>query len=184
MAPFKVEIHDEVGLQPCNPATLQPCDCTRLHVTAGCHPACCRLRPCLLPAAGCNHAHPGCNPISPQAELSGFGGWFDVQFNGSDALPAPCPVTLSTAPGTPTHWAQQAMLACPPCPRLYACPPCPRTPGVVLPLPSLTLPPSLPTLLLPPPPLPLPPPTLLLTPPRYFSYPRRNPSSQETCASL
>ena len=48
------------------------------------------------------------------AELSGFGGWFDVQFSGSEASPAPSPVTLSTAPGSPTHWAQQVFLVSPP----------------------------------------------------------------------
>ena len=54
--------------------------------------------------------------IHDEAELSGFGGWFDVQFNGSDASPAPSPVTLSTAPGSPTHWAQQVFLVSPPQP--------------------------------------------------------------------
>jgi len=52
--------------------------------------------------------------IFEAAELSGFGGWFDVQFSGSEASPAPSPVTLSTAPGSPTHWAQQVFLVSPP----------------------------------------------------------------------
>ena len=54
--------------------------------------------------------------IYETAELSGFGGWFDVQFSGSEASPAPSPVTLSTAPGSPTHWAQQVFLVSPPQP--------------------------------------------------------------------
>jgi len=54
--------------------------------------------------------------ISGEAQLSGFGGWFDVQFNGSDACPATSPLTLSTAPGAQTHWAQQVFLVSPPQP--------------------------------------------------------------------
>lgn len=51
--------------------------------------------------------------IEQDAELSGFGGWFDVQFNGSAALPTAHAVTLTTSPGAPTHWAQQVFLVSP-----------------------------------------------------------------------
>ncbi|XP_076909497.1 protein arginine N-methyltransferase PRMT10-like [Bidens hawaiensis] len=44
--------------------------------------------------------------------LCGFGGWFDVQFNGSKEDPAECEVELTTAPSIidGTHWGQQAFL--------------------------------------------------------------------------
>ena len=52
--------------------------------------------------------------IVAETELTAFGGWFDVQFKGSAAAPAGTPVPLSTAPGAPTHWAQQVFLVHPP----------------------------------------------------------------------
>lgn len=52
--------------------------------------------------------------ISEDALLNAFGGWFDTDFNGSAAEPAPKPVTLTTAPESATHWAQQVFLVHPP----------------------------------------------------------------------
>jgi len=48
-------------------------------------------------------------PITPHPpKLSGFAGWFDVDFVGSKQNPAPTKVTLSTAPHVGyTHWGQQ-----------------------------------------------------------------------------
>ncbi|KAL4571503.1 hypothetical protein LXL04_018263 [Taraxacum kok-saghyz] len=44
--------------------------------------------------------------------LSGFGGWFDVQFKGSEENPAECNVELTTAPSQDdgTHWGQQVFV--------------------------------------------------------------------------
>mmetsp|Transcript_35080 Transcript_35080/g.79571 ORF Transcript_35080/g.79571 Transcript_35080/m.79571 type:complete len:324 (-) Transcript_35080:956-1927(-) len=44
--------------------------------------------------------------VQQHSTLNAFGGWFDVQFNGSEADPTPNPVELSTAPSRSTHWAQ------------------------------------------------------------------------------
>ncbi len=51
--------------------------------------------------------------IDDDDELNAFGGWFDVEFNGSAEQPAPNPVTLSTRPETTTHWAQQLFIVHP-----------------------------------------------------------------------
>ncbi|KAL7134736.1 hypothetical protein ABFS83_11G045600 [Erythranthe nasuta] len=46
------------------------------------------------------------------ARLSGFGGWFDVHFRGSDKNPAKKEIELTTAPSedSGTHWGQQVFL--------------------------------------------------------------------------
>ena len=48
--------------------------------------------------------------------VDAFLGWFDVDFRGSAAAPAPCPVTLDTSPDEEgaTHWGQQAFYLHPP----------------------------------------------------------------------
>ncbi|KAI3802976.1 hypothetical protein L1987_31123 [Smallanthus sonchifolius] len=48
--------------------------------------------------------------------LCGFGGWFDVHFNGRMENPAECKVELTTAPSINdgTHWGQQVFLLQPP----------------------------------------------------------------------
>ncbi|PWA97099.1 protein arginine N-methyltransferase PRMT10 [Artemisia annua] len=48
--------------------------------------------------------------------LCGFGGWFDVHFNGRKENPAECGVELTTAPSIDdgTHWGQQVFLLHPP----------------------------------------------------------------------
>jgi hypothetical protein len=46
--------------------------------------------------------------ITDDAEVSGFGSWFDTAFNGSEASPVSHPVLLTTAPPSDTHWGQQA----------------------------------------------------------------------------
>lgn len=48
--------------------------------------------------------------------LSGFGGWFDVQFRGSKENPAQQEIELTTAPSIEdsTHWGQQVFLLHPP----------------------------------------------------------------------
>ncbi|XP_071716597.1 protein arginine N-methyltransferase PRMT10-like [Rutidosis leptorrhynchoides] len=48
--------------------------------------------------------------------LCGFGGWFDVHFNGRKENPAECEVELTTAPSVDdgTHWGQQVFLLHPP----------------------------------------------------------------------
>ncbi|KAL8189632.1 hypothetical protein R6Q57_029198 [Mikania cordata] len=48
--------------------------------------------------------------------LCGFGGWFDVHFNGRTENPAECEVELTTAPSIDygTHWGQQVFLLHPP----------------------------------------------------------------------
>eukprot|EP00850_Spirogloea_muscicola_P013644 SM000093S24455 [mRNA] locus=s93:420910:423764:- [translate_table: standard] len=56
-------------------------------------------------------------PLSPQhSTLSGFAGWFDVHFRGSQENPASEVVELSTAPSAneTTHWGQQAFVLHPP----------------------------------------------------------------------
>eukprot|EP00850_Spirogloea_muscicola_P011771 SM000074S21681 [mRNA] locus=s74:425929:428759:+ [translate_table: standard] len=56
-------------------------------------------------------------PLSPQhSTLSGFAGWFDVHFRGSQENPAGEVVELSTAPSAneTTHWGQQAFVLHPP----------------------------------------------------------------------
>ena len=52
--------------------------------------------------------------ISDDAELNAFGGWFDTDFRGSPADPAPTPITLTTEPESATHWAQQVFMVHPP----------------------------------------------------------------------
>ena len=52
--------------------------------------------------------------IHYDAELNALGGWFDNDFRGSAAEPAPLPVTLSTSPESNTHWAQQVFCVHPP----------------------------------------------------------------------
>ena len=52
--------------------------------------------------------------ISEASILNAFGGWFDTDFCGSAADPAPNPVTLTTSPESTTHWAQQVFLVHPP----------------------------------------------------------------------
>jgi protein arginine N-methyltransferase 1 len=52
--------------------------------------------------------------ISETGTLNAFGAWFDTDFNGSRADPTPNPVTLTTAPESTTHWAQQVFLLYPP----------------------------------------------------------------------
>jgi len=52
--------------------------------------------------------------ITNNAVLNAFGGWFDVQFNGSADDPTPNPVELTTAPSHSTHWAQQVFMVHPP----------------------------------------------------------------------
>lgn len=51
-----------------------------------------------------------------QGRLSGFAGWFDVHFRGSESSPATRVVELTTAPSidNPTHWGQQVFLFNPP----------------------------------------------------------------------
>ncbi|KAJ0977761.1 hypothetical protein J5N97_013235 [Dioscorea zingiberensis] len=51
-----------------------------------------------------------------RTRLSGFAGWFDVHFRGSDQNPAATQVELNTAPSedNPTHWGQQMFLLHPP----------------------------------------------------------------------
>ncbi len=53
---------------------------------------------------------------SADTAVDAFLGWFDVDFRGSDANPAPSPVTLDTAPDEAgsTHWGQQAFYLHPP----------------------------------------------------------------------
>lgn len=46
--------------------------------------------------------------LEEDARVSGFAGWFTADFNGTEANPCPCPVTLSTGPENGyTHWGQQ-----------------------------------------------------------------------------
>ena len=46
--------------------------------------------------------------------VSAFAGWFETDFHGSSANPAPNPVTLSTHPKMGyTHWGQQVSLPSP-----------------------------------------------------------------------
>jgi len=52
--------------------------------------------------------------INEDADLNAFGGWFDTDFRGSSAEPAPQPVTLTTSPESATHWAQQVFMVHPP----------------------------------------------------------------------
>jgi len=53
-----------------------------------------------------------------QGGVDALCGWFDVDFRGSDANPAPSPVTLDTSPDEQgsTHWGQQAFFLHPPQP--------------------------------------------------------------------
>eukprot|EP00271_Cylindrocystis_brebissonii_P008517 TRINITY_DN22898_c0_g1_i2.p1 TRINITY_DN22898_c0_g1~~TRINITY_DN22898_c0_g1_i2.p1 ORF type:complete len:206 (-),score=35.20 TRINITY_DN22898_c0_g1_i2:561-1178(-) len=46
------------------------------------------------------------------SRISGFGGWFDVQFRGCKGDLAPFPVELTTAPSADatTHWGQQVFV--------------------------------------------------------------------------
>jgi protein arginine N-methyltransferase 1 len=47
------------------------------------------------------------------AQMSGFAGWFDVDFTGSASRPLTNKVTLSTAPDVGyTHWGQQVFTIC------------------------------------------------------------------------
>eukprot|EP01026_Neomeris_dumetosa_P044783 TRINITY_DN3792_c0_g2_i3.p1 TRINITY_DN3792_c0_g2~~TRINITY_DN3792_c0_g2_i3.p1 ORF type:complete len:468 (-),score=63.65 TRINITY_DN3792_c0_g2_i3:547-1950(-) len=54
--------------------------------------------------------------VQSQVEVSGFCGYFDVQFNGSPQNPVSQPVTLTTAPDATgcTHWGQLSFPAHPP----------------------------------------------------------------------
>ena len=52
--------------------------------------------------------------ICEDALLNAFGGWFDTDFHGSEADPAPNPVTLTTSPESNTHWAQLVFMVHPP----------------------------------------------------------------------
>jgi len=53
--------------------------------------------------------------FSETPKLTGFAGWFDVDFKGSTQNPAVANVTLSTAPHVGyTHWGQQCFLLHPP----------------------------------------------------------------------
>lgn len=52
--------------------------------------------------------------VTQNAELTAFAGWFDVQFNGSRSEPSVSPTSLTTAPGSHTHWGQQVFLCEPP----------------------------------------------------------------------
>uniref|UniRef100_A0A6B2L7G5 type I protein arginine methyltransferase n=1 Tax=Arcella intermedia TaxID=1963864 RepID=A0A6B2L7G5_9EUKA len=50
-----------------------------------------------------------------ESKLTGFAGWFEVDFMGSKQTPAPAKVTLSTAPHIGyTHWGQQCFFLHPP----------------------------------------------------------------------
>ncbi|KAL6578381.1 Protein arginine N-methyltransferase prmt10 [Orobanche minor] len=53
--------------------------------------------------------------IEEHARFSGFGGWFDVHFRGSNTNPAQKEIELSTAPDEDlgTHWGQQVFLLYP-----------------------------------------------------------------------
>jgi len=57
---------------------------------------------------------PFTSTIVEDAVLNAFGGWFDTDFNGSEAEPTPNPVTLTTEPESTTHWAQQVFMVHPP----------------------------------------------------------------------
>jgi protein arginine N-methyltransferase 1 len=60
---------------------------------------------------------PGNVPRSPgpTTRITGFAGWFEVDFLGSEKNPAPSKVTLSTAPHIGyTHWGQQCFFLHPP----------------------------------------------------------------------
>eukprot|EP00316_Scyphosphaera_apsteinii_P021063 CAMPEP_0119317090 /NCGR_PEP_ID=MMETSP1333-20130426/41958_1 /TAXON_ID=418940 /ORGANISM="Scyphosphaera apsteinii, Strain RCC1455" /LENGTH=370 /DNA_ID=CAMNT_0007322929 /DNA_START=14 /DNA_END=1126 /DNA_ORIENTATION=- len=52
--------------------------------------------------------------ILAAAELTALGGWFDVQFCGSEQEPAAVDVELTTAPPSDTHWGQQVFFVSPP----------------------------------------------------------------------
>ena len=52
--------------------------------------------------------------ISEDAAMNAFGGWFDTDFLGSESQPVTTPVTLTTKPDSPTHWAQQVFIVHPP----------------------------------------------------------------------
>lgn len=52
--------------------------------------------------------------VTVDSEFNAFGGWFDVDFNGSKVDPTPSPVTLTTCPESTTHWAQQVFMVHPP----------------------------------------------------------------------
>jgi len=55
------------------------------------------------------------NNFHNQSKLTGFAGWFDVDFQGSSKNPAQSAVKLSTAPHIGyTHWGQQCFLLHPP----------------------------------------------------------------------
>jgi len=56
--------------------------------------------------------------ITADAEVSGFGSWFDTAFEGSEASPASHPVLLTTEPPSETHWGQQVLLLHPPQPAM------------------------------------------------------------------
>ena len=59
-------------------------------------------------------SRPGTPSALAPAAATALGGWVDGQCKGSAAAPAGTPVPLSTAPGAPTHWAQQVFLVHPP----------------------------------------------------------------------
>jgi hypothetical protein len=46
--------------------------------------------------------------INADAEVSGFGSWFETAFEGAEASPVSHRVVLTTEPPSDTHWGQQA----------------------------------------------------------------------------
>lgn len=66
------------------------------------------LNTCTLADAECVKQTAYSITIPFTIKVSGFAGWFTVDFNGSDANPAQRRVTLTTGPeGGYTHWGQQ-----------------------------------------------------------------------------
>jgi protein arginine N-methyltransferase 1 len=66
------------------------------------------LNTCSLADAEMVHTTPYNVLIPFSITVSGFAGWFTVDFNGSDGSPVTRRVTLSTGPeGGYTHWGQQ-----------------------------------------------------------------------------
>jgi type I protein arginine methyltransferase len=66
------------------------------------------LNKCTLADAECVHPTHYSITVPFTIAVSGFAGWFTVDFNGSDSHPATKRVTLTTGPeGGFTHWGQQ-----------------------------------------------------------------------------